>query len=98
MFAKLFLSGFIFLSAEYTFFLGKPGIARQQAINFSYISKSEKDPPWSSYFWWGTAGQTQKGLKIFGIDLIDADEKDYISLETIQTQQIHFMNNIIIKK
>jgi Transposase DDE domain. len=55
------------------------------AIDPCYISKSGKQTPWVGYFWSGCAGTTKKGLEILGVGLIDVDQKDCISLESVQT-------------
>lgn len=55
------------------------------AVDPSFISKSGKHTPWTSYFWSGAAGQSKRGLEILGIGLVDIDNKDCISLQAVQT-------------
>ena len=55
------------------------------AIDPSFISKSGKNTPWIGYFWSGAAGQSKRGLEILGIGLVDIDNNDCVSLESVQT-------------
>lgn len=55
------------------------------AIDPSFITKSGKHTPWAGYFWSGCAGAVKRGLEILGIGLIDVDNRDCLSLQTLQT-------------
>jgi len=55
------------------------------AIDPSYITKSGHKTPWIGYFWSGVAGSMKRGLEMLGIGIVDADNKDCVALEAVQT-------------
>ena len=59
--------------------------AKAIAIDPSYISKTGKHTPGAGYFWSGVAQKSKWGLEILGIGIIDAEKKECIMLQAIQT-------------
>ena len=55
------------------------------AIDPSFISKSGKKTPHIGRFWSGCHAKAMRGLEILGVALIDADNKDCVSLFAVQT-------------
>ena len=70
------------------------GRRRAIAIDPSFISKSGHKTPWIGYFWSGTAATTKRGLEILGLGLVDADDKDCVSLVAVQTPDTVTLDNI----
>ena len=61
------------------------GRRRAIAIDPSFIPKSGKRTPYIGRFWSGCAAKAMRGLEILGVSLIDADNKECISLYRVQT-------------
>ena len=66
----------------YNHFTGK---RKAIAIDPSFIKKSGKKTPYIGRFWSGCDNRAMRGLEILGVGVIDADDKDCISLNTVQT-------------
>lgn len=69
------------------------GKRRAIAIDPSYIPKSGHKTPWTGYFWSGQAQAVKYGLEILGIGLVDADNKDCISLKAQQSPDTVTLDN-----
>ena len=70
------------------------GKRRAIAIDPSYITKSGHKTPWIGYFWSGVAGSMKRGLELLGIGLVDADNKDCVALEAVQTPDTVTLDNL----
>lgn len=55
------------------------------AIDPSFISKSGKKTPYIGRFWSGCHAKAMRGLEILGVGLVDADNKDCVSLYAVQS-------------
>lgn len=55
------------------------------AIDPSFIKKGGKKTPYIGRFWSGCDNRAMRGLEILGVGVIDADDKDCISLYSVQT-------------
>ena len=64
------------------------------AIDPSYIPKSGKKTPWTGYFWSGCAGEYKRGLEIMGIGVIDVDNRECMTLGSVQTPDTKTLDNI----
>ena len=64
------------------------------AIDPSHISKSGYKTPWIGYFWSGVAGAMKRGLEMLDIGLVDADDKDCVALEAVQTPDAVTLDNM----
>ncbi|RGM53581.1 hypothetical protein, partial [Parabacteroides distasonis] len=64
------------------------------AIDPSYIPKSGKKTPWIGYFWSGCAGEYKLGLEIMGIGVIDIDNRECMTLGSIQTPDCKTLDNM----
>lgn len=64
------------------------------AIDPSYITKSGHKTPWIGYFWSGVSGSMKRGLELLGIGLVDADNKDCVALEAVQTPDTVTLDNL----
>lgn len=70
------------------------GKRRAIAIDPSYITKSGHKTPWIGYFWSRVAGSMKRGLELLGIGLVDADNKDCVALEAVQTPDTVTLDNL----
>lgn len=62
------------------------------AIDPSYLPKSGKKTPWIGYFWSGCAGEYKRGLEIMGVGVIDVDNRECMTLGSIQTPDSKTLN------
>ena len=76
--------------------VGKHLTGRRRAIAVapSYIPKSGKKPPWTGYFWSGCAGEYRRGLEIMGIGVIDVDNRECMTLGSVQTPDTGPLDNM----
>lgn len=70
------------------------GSRRALAIDPSYIPKSGKKTPWIGYFWSGCAGEYKRGLEIMGIGVIDVDNRECMTLGSVQTPDTKTLDNV----
>lgn len=64
------------------------------AIDPSFITKSGKKTPYIGRFWSGCSAKAMRGLEILGVGLIDADNKDCVSLYSVQTPDSKTLNTV----
>lgn len=64
------------------------------AIDPSFITKSGKKTPYIGRFWSGCSAKAMRGLEILGVGLIDADDKDCVSLYSVQTPDSKTLNTV----
>ena len=62
-----------------------PSTRKAIAIDPSYIPKAGKKTPWLGYFWSGCAGEYKRGLEIMGIGVIDVDNRECMTLGSVQS-------------
>lgn len=55
------------------------------AIDRSFISMSGKKTPYIGRFWSGCHAKAMRGFEILGVGLVDADNKDCVSLYAVQS-------------
>lgn len=60
------------------------GSRKAIAVDPSYIPKSGKKTPWIGYFWSGCASEYKRGLEIMGIGAIDVDNRECMTLGSVQ--------------
>lgn len=70
------------------------GKRRAIAIDTSYITKSGHKTSWIGYFWSGVAGFMKRRLGLLGIGIVDADNKDSVALEAVQTPDVVTLDNL----
>ena len=70
------------------------GSRKALAIDPSYIPKSGKKTPWTGYFWSGCAGEYKRGLEIMGIGVIDVDNRECMTLGSVQTPDTKTLDNM----
>lgn len=70
------------------------GSRKAIAIDPSYIPKSGKKTPWIGYFWSGCASEYKRGLEIMGIGVIDIDNRECMTLGSVQTPDTKTLDNI----
>ena len=71
-----------------------PGKRKAIAVDPSYIPKSGKKTPWLGYFWSGCAGEYKRGLEIMGIGVIDVDNRECMTLGSVQSPDTKTLDNM----
>ena len=71
-----------------------PGTRKAIAVDPSYIPKSGKKTPWLGYFWSGCSGEYKRGLEIMGIGVIDVDNRECMTLGSVQSPDTKTLDNI----
>lgn len=71
-----------------------PGKRKAIAVDPSYIPKSGKKTPWLGYFWSGCAGEYKRGLEIMGIGVIDVDNRECMTLGSVQSPDAKTLDNM----
>ena len=71
-----------------------PGTRKAIAVDPSYIPKSGKKTPWLGYFWSGCAGEYKRGLEIMGIGVIDVDNRECMTLGSVQSPDTKTLDNM----
>ena len=70
------------------------GTRKAIAIDPSYIPKAGKKTPWLGYFWSGCAGEYKRGLEIMGIGVIDVDNRECMTLGSVQSPDTKTLDNM----
>lgn len=71
-----------------------PGTRKAIGVDPSYIPKSGKKTPWLGYFWSGCSGEYKRGLEIMGIGVIDVDNRECMTLGSVQSPDTKTLDNI----
>ena len=64
------------------------------AVDPSFIPKSGSKTPWIGHFWSGCAGEYKRGLEIMGIGVIDVDNRECMTLGSVQSPDTKTLDNI----
>ena len=54
------------------------------AVDLSFLPKSSRKTPWIGVFWSGVAGEMKRDQEIFGVGVIDVDNRDCMTLSAVQ--------------
>ena len=71
-----------------------PGKRKAIAVDPSYIPKSGKKTPCLGYFWSGCAGEYKRGLEIMGIGVLDVDNRECMTLGSVQSPDTKTLDNM----
>ena len=71
-----------------------PGKRKAIGVDPSYIPKSGKKTPWLGYFWSGCSGEYKRGLEIMGIGVIDVDNRECMTLGSVQSPDTKTLDNM----